>query len=441
MKIALVSHTPHLGGAERMLLNLARLYRNDPGMCIVLLHPALNDLQGNIDAFLPAACDRERIAHYTVPGTSNYIFMNEKNRNRTAHENAAYQKELEKAYLALAVDAVLVNTLTSAAPVMAARALGLPTALWVHGVLDAYLIGLQYSPSQRLLIDRLLLSLCHETVCCSAWTANFYEAVLQKPLEVIPNWTEPPQGTPPVPEDRAAFVCLTTLDEQKGVFVLLEAARQLRERGCVFTLRIYGDGKEQKRIRAFIGEHRLGDAVELLPRTKDLETVYAGALCVVQPSFLESFGMTVLEGMAHGCPVIATASGGPCALVEDGVTGYLVPRGDARALADKMAYLLEHPQEAQNMGHCGSVRYQTTYSMTRAKERFDALFGRLAESRKASSPAQSVFEDTLSYIFRVEDTLPYRIRTEISRRKQLCMRLLFRIRRKLGKIKHKLICQ
>lgn len=432
MKIALISHTAHLDGAERMLLNLARMYNTDSKYCVILLYPAIDiDIEKG-DAFLPYVCDNENIMHYAISGTSNYIFMNESNRNQVAHQNNEYRAELEEAYKLLGVEAVLVNTLTSAAPVMAARALGLPVALWVHGILDSYMINQRYNASHRLLIDRILLSLCNEVVCCSDWTADYYKSILEKPLHVIPNWTISPIHITPISALCNNFVCLTTLDEQKGIFVLLEAARQLRDQNYEFSLHIYGDGKERDRVVSFIQEYCLVAFVSLLPRIQDVSSAYNSALCIIQPSYIESFGMTVLEGMAYGRPVIATASGGPNGLIEDGITGFLVQRGDSSSMFEKMKYLIEHRSIAEAMGNKGRISYLSTYTSSHAKERFSDLFCHLLYSQDAYSPEKLLLDDMIEYIFRLNDTILYRIRASLSDFKRMTMRNIFIMRHKIG---------
>lgn len=438
MKIALVSHTPNLGGAERMLLNLAQLFRNDPSMYIVIIHPALNGEQPSGIGLLPALCDSNKIDHYPVNGTSNYVFINKNNLNRASHENEQYQKELEKAFIELAVDVVLVNTLTSAAPVMAARSLGLPVALWVHGILDTYLIDKKYDASLRLLIDRILINLCNETVCCSTWTARYYEAVTQKTLQVIPNWTETKQPLKAISKECTDFVCLTTLDEQKGVYVLLDAARRLREQNKAFCLHIYGDGVEKERILSYISQHGLKNCVILHARVQSVDAVYNSAMCVMQPSFIESFGMTVLEGMAYGLPVIATASGGPNELIEDGVTGFLVPKGDSAAMAEKMIYLMEHLDEARVMGQKGNARYQALYSPSQATLSFHALFERLYQSKDTELALKPLLDDTLAYLLKYDDTQISQVHSMCLRYKNFGNRLILKARIKLGRVKHKL---
>ncbi len=73
----------------------------------------------------------------------------------------------------------------------------------------------------------------------------------------------------------------------------------------------------------------------------------------VSSSAHESFGKVLVEANACAKPVVATATTGARDIVQDGVNGYLVPVGDAAALAEKIVYLLQHPDEAKAMGERG----------------------------------------------------------------------------------------
>lgn len=85
-------------------------------------------------------------------------------------------------------------------------------------------------------------------------------------------------------------------------------------------------------------------------------------ILVLASSQPEPFGLVVVEGMATARPVIATAHGGPCELIEDGVTGLLVPPGDADALAGAIRTLITDRARAHAMGVAGRLRADSHYS-------------------------------------------------------------------------------
>lgn len=107
----------------------------------------------------------------------------------------------------------------------------------------------------------------------------------------------------------------------------------------------------------------------------DPHAVLAGAYLALNCSTSESFSMTVLEASAAGLPVIATRSGGPAEIIEDGVTGLLVPVGDVCELAAAIRTLADDPARALAMGAAGRARVERYFSMPAFHERLVSLLG------------------------------------------------------------------
>jgi glycosyltransferase involved in cell wall biosynthesis len=98
--------------------------------------------------------------------------------------------------------------------------------------------------------------------------------------------------------------------------------------------------------------------------------LYRHARLFVLSSNEEGLGLVLAEAMASGVPVVTTDCGGPSTLIDDGTTGFLVPTEDAAALADRMAHILQHPDEAAAMGQAGRARVEKEFSEAAAGERF-----------------------------------------------------------------------
>lgn len=137
----------------------------------------------------------------------------------------------------------------------------------------------------------------------------------------------------------------------KGLETLLDAMRCLRQDpryGDLRLLVVGGDLDEPDNGHAaFLMERvaalKLGRVVSFVgaqPQER-LRFYYAAAALTIMPSYYESFGMVALEAMACGCPVIASRVGGLMLTVVDGVTGFLIPEGDAQVLAERVALVLE----------------------------------------------------------------------------------------------------
>jgi len=121
----------------------------------------------------------------------------------------------------------------------------------------------------------------------------------------------------------------------KGVPVLLEALAEVRGERPDLRLNLIGDGPERAEIEAEARALGLSDAVTFLGYQSQAEVAAALANhhALVLPSFAEGVPVVLMEAMASAIPVVATQVGGVSELVEDGVSGRLVPPGDAKALA------------------------------------------------------------------------------------------------------------
>ncbi len=156
----------------------------------------------------------------------------------------------------------------------------------------------------------------------------------------------------------------------KGINYLIEAMDEQTE------LRIIGRTWEPQMAATRTGEYlallrhlATGKKVSFISDADDQTLIeeYATALVTVLPSVYtdvfghtyrapELLGLTLLESLACGTPVIATRVGGMPEVVEDGVTGFLVPPNDARALAERIRWMKDHPTEARRMGERGRHR-------------------------------------------------------------------------------------
>jgi glycosyltransferase involved in cell wall biosynthesis len=89
----------------------------------------------------------------------------------------------------------------------------------------------------------------------------------------------------------------------------------------------------------------------------------------------EPFGRTILEAMASGTPVIATAHGGPLDIIEDGETGLLVPPGDPAALAVAIIQMAEEPGWRERMGEAGRAEVVEKYTTDKYVDRVLEVYG------------------------------------------------------------------
>ena len=169
--------------------------------------------------------------------------------------------------------------------------------------------------------------------------------------------------------------------EAKGVFVLLEACRLLKDRGLKFRCRLVGspDSPETTdRINQFIDEHGLQDHVIIAGVLRDEKkwAAFAAADIFCFPTHYqsESFGLVAIEAMQFELPLVATDWRGISTIVEDGESGFLVPVQDSQAVADKIALLIEDPDLAKQMGVRGREHFLAKYTIEKFYENIESAF-------------------------------------------------------------------
>lgn len=161
--------------------------------------------------------------------------------------------------------------------------------------------------------------------------------------------------TPDAATPRAAqptFLYLGRLKRYKGVEFAIRAVAAARKTRPDITLDICGQGDDRPRLERLAVELGLGDAVRFLGFVSEEEKqrLLRRAWAVVFPSPKEGWGITNVEAAACGTPALASDSPGLRESVQNRVTGYLVPHGDWRALADRMLALAADPALVERLG-------------------------------------------------------------------------------------------
>lgn len=196
-------------------------------------------------------------------------------------------------------------------------------------------------------------------------------------VETIPN-AVPEAVVAPSTCEQPLVVAAGRLDVVKRYDVLVRAFALVADELPEWTLRIYGDGERRDALRALVARLDLHDRVLLMGRVAPLEVEWVKGSVAASSSTHESFGMTIVEAMRAGLPVVSTdAPVGPREIVSDGENGYLVPVGDVEALADRLRVLMRDTALRQRMGaaaEASSHRFLTPAVV----DRYEALFDELA---------------------------------------------------------------
>ncbi len=165
-----------------------------------------------------------------------------------------------------------------------------------------------------------------------------------------------------------------------------EARRRLR-------LVLVGEGSLRPQVEEYLRNEGALELTWFAGERADVPELMRGLDCFVLPSLAEGISNTILEAMASGLPVVATRVGGNPELLEDGITGRLVPPADEVALAEQLGAYFADPATARRHGHAGRQVVERSFSLENMVERYDRLYNETLKrghvkraSRRASSP-------------------------------------------------------
>lgn len=169
------------------------------------------------------------------------------------------------------------------------------------------------------------------------------------------------------------LVCIGRIEERKGHEYLIHAMKYVDNAKLIII------GKEDegyfKRITEIIERHGLSNRIIFTGHRKDIPSILKGIDILVFPTISgEGFSRVVLEAMAAGKPVIATDDAGNPEAVMDGVTGYIVPVKDTKALADKINELIKDKEKRIKMGSAGRKRIEEFFTIEKNVKKIQDLY-------------------------------------------------------------------
>ena len=181
-------------------------------------------------------------------------------------------------------------------------------------------------------------------------------AVLPNAVTAVPSINDPAALEPP-DNGEITITAVSRLAPEKGLPYLLEAFRALREEGLPVRLILAGDGPLRSTLQAQVAAWRLNGAVRFTGAFDHLAPIMRATHIVAHPTLNDGRSVTVLEAMAWGRPVVASRIGGVPELIEDQVSGLLVPPADPRALAEALRCLILDPDRRRWMGQTARARF------------------------------------------------------------------------------------
>jgi len=362
-KILFVEHTAEMagGGQQSLLVLLQRIDRTRFAPMVVLPEPG--KLAGHLD--------RLAVPYRIIPfGTL---------RGLDILKAAGVVRRLVRVMREEGVDIVHTNASRSTFYAgLAARCSGIPLVWHVR------------IASREPVYDRFLYALASRVIAISRAVAGRFPWDRGRKVTVVYNGLDPnlyesggraekraDSGLP----GKVVIGLIGRIEPDKGGDKLIRALRKAREDGAGLHLLIVGERtpyrKDLERQAARLG---LSGTVTFAGYREDIPGVMSSVDILALPSRTEAFGRVLIEAMACGKPVVAFAVDAVPEIVEDGVTGLLVPFGDVDALADAMRKLADDPALRLRMGEKGRERVREYFSLREHARRVELLYEEILAS-------------------------------------------------------------
>jgi colanic acid/amylovoran biosynthesis glycosyltransferase len=189
-------------------------------------------------------------------------------------------------------------------------------------------------------------------------------------------------------DNRVRIATTGRLVEKKGIEYCIKAIAKLADIHPNIEYNIIGDGPLKEDFEQLIQELNVSHLVKLLgwKQQQEIIEILDNSHIFLAPSVTAADGNqdapvnTLKEAMAMGLPVISTFHGGIPELVEDGISGFLVPERDADAIATELSYLIENPQLWEGMGKAGRARVEEMYDMNKLNNELVEIYQQLVNS-------------------------------------------------------------
>lgn len=182
-----------------------------------------------------------------------------------------------------------------------------------------------------------------------------------------------------IPEDSFVVGMVARFMPQKGHEILISAAEILLKNNPKIHFALVGDGELKNKIRNLTIANQTNKYFHFFTQTDNIAAYYSMFNCLVLPSFWEACPYTIMEAMAMGIPVIASAVGGVAEIIKDKKSGLLVPPDDGEKLADAIARLCEDRKFAEEMGKNGRKRIMEKFLLSDSIKRLEEIYKVLIE--------------------------------------------------------------
>jgi len=202
---------------------------------------------------------------------------------------------------------------------------------------------------------------------------------------VVPLFSSTPDGRPP-PGNTGDIISIGTLEPRKNQAYLLSVLSEAKKMGFTYSLTLVGDGPDRARLSAMAKDLGLEDQVRFLGFQPNGARYIAGHRTYAHSSLMESFGLVLVEAMAHGIPVVAAPMGGIGEVFSDGVEGIYWSLEDPEDGAKKLVELLEDDEAYRRAATAAKQRFEGHFATNAVVEQ---LTGFLSDVRASGSADRS----------------------------------------------------
>lgn len=371
LNVLFISHAGGCGGAEMCLFDLiSRINKEEFNVYIHI--PEKGELSGGLEkAGIPYFVS---ITDIWIPSKSDWGILHVVRFFKTLR---ARIWSIETKIQNLNIDLVYTNSITCIDGAIAAKRMGIPHIWHLHENIKGNTSLKSYLPlSLTYFIANKLTQ--HFIAVSNIVASPLLTAIRDNKVDVVHNATnlsdfDNPQ-TPSIHEELALsrhtrLIAIIGGHPLKGHKTFIEAAQNLltekQTKQVAFILIGEFETTYLAILKQLINAIQAPHLFHFLGHRNDIPAILRSIHTLVLASESEGLPRVVMEAMAAGKPVVATRCGGPVELVVDGDTGYLVPINDANAIAQRLSYLLDHPEWAQEMGQRGRKKAETDFTMDR----------------------------------------------------------------------------
>jgi len=402
LKILYISHSIGMDGSERCLFNLLKYLDRNKFIPIVVL-PGDGPLKKKLECIGVKTIIAPLV--WWIPLIRDVVSNNLGDIMDRCNKLAALIEEED-------IDIVHTNTSVIAEGAIAAKMTGRPHIWHLHEILNGHP---SLRPSIPLYLTYRLIDLLSDLVVVVSQTLKkaVSEGISPEMIKVIYNGVDSTGGSeseiekPFRPEiklsDNYILVCTVgPIIKEKGYHTFVEAAKRVLEKKNnmrFISVGNIGDFNLLLSLRSKIRDGISEKKFQFLGYRSDIWRILKEIDIYIVSSETESFGLTMVEAMAAGKPVIATRCGGPEEIVVDGETGLLVPINDPDALAEAIISLANDPGKRHQMGLSGKRHYEALFTAEKYCNAFENLYTELKEKRILNIEEEKLANSLIELLF------------------------------------------